>query len=120
MTGLRVRIKRVYDAPDPTDGYRILIDRLWPRGVSRERAEVDEWRRDLAPSPALRSWFGHDPARFPEFRERYRAELAANPALEPLREEIRGRRATTLVYAARDARHNHALVLRELLEEAPA
>jgi uncharacterized protein YeaO (DUF488 family) len=76
---LDVRTKRVYDPAEPGDGYRILIDRLWPRGVSRERARLDEWARDLAPSDGLRRWFGHEPNRFPVFRERYREELRAHP-----------------------------------------
>ena len=78
----RVRIKRVYDAPDPADGYRVLVDRLWPRGVSRDRAALDEWAKGVAPSPALRTWWNHDPARMDEFARRYRAELDAEPAVD--------------------------------------
>ncbi len=112
---MAVRTKRAYEPPEAGDGYRVLIDRLWPRGVSREEARLDEWARELAPSSELRQWFGHDPARYEEFRGRYLAELGLQA--EKLR-ELRGRarRGTvTLVYAARDTEHNDAVVLAELL-----
>ena len=112
---LDVRTKRAYDPAEPGDGYRILIDRLWPRGVSRERARLDEWARELAPSDGLRKWFNHDPHRFPEFRERYLAELRGHIDLV---EELRGRAArsrVTIVYGARDREHNDAVVLAELV-----
>jgi uncharacterized protein YeaO (DUF488 family) len=117
---VQVHIKRVYAAPAANDGYRVLVDRLWPRGVSHERAHLDEWARELAPSDALRRWFGHDPGRFDEFRARYRAELEAqHGAISEL-----GRRARsaplTIVYAARDEQHNDAVVLAELVREAAA
>lgn len=106
-----VRIKRPYDAPEGADGYRVLVDRLWPRGVSRESAMIDEWNRELAPSSELRKWFGHDPARFDEFTQRYEAELdAQRPQLAELRKRAR-KEPVTLIYAAKDAEHNHALVL---------
>jgi uncharacterized protein YeaO (DUF488 family) len=110
-----VRLKRAYEAPEPSDGYRVLIDRLWPRGISREAAHLDEWARELAPSSELRRWFGHDPARFDEFRKRYLRELVAQE--EKLRElGGRAREGTvTLVYAARDSEHNDAVVLAEAL-----
>lgn len=110
-----VRIKRAYDAAAAGDGYRVLIDRLWPRGVSRERAAIDEWARELAPSGELRRWFGHEPARFAEFRSRYLAELAGQQGkLDELR--ARAREAPlTLVYGARDTEHNDAVVLAALL-----
>jgi uncharacterized protein YeaO (DUF488 family) len=109
------RAKRIYDPAEPGDGYRILIDHIWPRGVSRERARLDEWARELAPSAELRKWFDHDPTRFAEFRTRYRDELAdQTDRLEELR-----RRASdgplTILYAARDQEHNDAVVLVELL-----
>jgi len=112
-----VRLKRAYDPAEPGDGYRVLIDRLWPRGVSKERARLDEWARELAPSTELRTWFGHDPERFAEFERRYRTELAAHSGkLDELRR--RARHGTlTLVYAARDEEHNDAVVLAELLRE---
>ena len=112
---MAVRIKRAYEPPARTDGYRVLIDRLWPRGVSRDDAHLDEWARELAPSAKLRSWFGHDPARFAEFRRRYNAELAAqkNKLRELRRRAHEG--TLTLVYGARDTEHNDAVVLAEVL-----
>jgi uncharacterized protein YeaO (DUF488 family) len=111
-----VRRKRAYEPAAPADGHRVLIDRIWPRGVSRERARLDEWARELAPSTELRQWFGHDPDRFSEFRRRYEHELAAQE--EKLRDlRRRARRGTlTLVYGARDTEHNDAVVLAELLQ----
>ena len=112
-----VRTKRVYEPADPGDGYRVLIDRLWPRGVSRERARLDEWARELAPSDELRHWFDHVPERFDEFRARYRDELAAQgERVAELRRRGRERRLT-IVYAARDPDHYNAVVLAELLRE---
>jgi uncharacterized protein YeaO (DUF488 family) len=110
-----VRLKRAYEPPARPDGYRVLIDRLWPRGVSKQEAQLDEWARQLAPSSELRRWFGHDPAKFGEFRRRYRKELAAQE--DKLRElRRRAREGTlTLVYGARDSEHNDAVVLAELL-----
>jgi uncharacterized protein YeaO (DUF488 family) len=110
-----VRVKRVYEPAAASDGERILIDRIWPRGVTREAAHLDEWARELAPSTELRRWFGHDPARFGEFRRRYTAELAAQEG--KLRELRRRARAgtVTLVYGARDAEHNDAILLAEIL-----
>jgi uncharacterized protein YeaO (DUF488 family) len=110
-----VRMKRAYDPPARSDGYRVLIDRLWPRGVSREKADLDEWDRELAPSAELRKWFGHDPERFEEFRRRYVDELRdQRPRLSELRR--RAREGTlTLVYGARDSEHNDAVVLAEVL-----
>lgn len=112
---MTVRMKRAYEPPTRSDGYRVLIDRIWPRGVSKEEAQLDEWARELAPSSELRKWFGHDPSKFAEFRRRYRAELVSHE--EKLRElRSRGRRGTvTLVYSARDTEHNDAVVLGELL-----
>lgn len=110
-----VRTKRVYDLAGPSDGYRILIDRLWPRGVSRERARLDEWARDLAPSDGLRRWFNHDPKRFAEFRRRYRAELLAhNDRIDELRARA-SHGPVTIVYGARDTEHNDAVVIAELV-----
>jgi uncharacterized protein YeaO (DUF488 family) len=110
-----VRIKRAYEPAATADGRRVLVDRLWPRGVSRSEARLDEWARELAPSRELRQWFGHDPARFGEFRQRYARELAAQEAkLEELRRRARAG-TLTLVYGARDTAHNDAVVLAELL-----
>ena len=112
-----VRVKRVYDAPAVDDGVRVLVDRVWPRGLSKEKARIDQWLKEVAPSTALRQWFGHDPARWTEFRRRYRAELKQNLApLEALRSLVRGK-AATLVYGARDEQHNQAVVLAEFLNE---
>ena len=112
---MAVRLKRAYDPPEPADGYRVLVDRLWPRGVSKDEAHLDEWARELAPSSGLRTWFGHDPEKFEEFRRRYRDELAAHDEkLHELRRRARGG-TVTLVYAARDTEHNDAVVLAELL-----
>src|SRR5207244_9627092 len=110
-----VRLKRAYESAAASDGYRVLIDRIWPRGITRERARLDEWARELAPSTELRRWFGHDPARFEEFRRRYSQELAAHEG--KLRELRRRARAgtLTLVYGARDREHNDAVVLIEIL-----
>jgi uncharacterized protein YeaO (DUF488 family) len=110
-----IRLKRAYEPAEPGDGYRVLVDRLWPRGLSRERARIDAWERELAPSTALRQWFGHEPSRFPEFRRRYRAELGdRRRVLTGLRR--RAREGTlTLVYAAKDTEHNDAVVLAEAL-----
>ena len=114
-----IRLKRAYEPARATDGYRVLIDRLWPRGVSREKARLDEWARELAPSATLRRWFGHDPARFAQFRRRYAKELAAQETkLRELRR--RAREGTlTLVYGARDTEHNDAVVLAEILRREP-
>jgi len=110
-----VRLKRVYEAPGEEDGTRVLVDRLWPRGVSKEAAAVDWWARELAPSDQLRRWFGHDPARFEAFAQRYREELRGSEALAELR-RLAAEGTVTLVYAARDERHNNARALRQMLE----
>jgi uncharacterized protein YeaO (DUF488 family) len=110
-----VRAKRIYDPAEPDDGYRVLIDHIWPRGVSREKARLDEWARELAPSDDLRRWFDHVPERFGEFRSRYRDELTAQgERLDALRERDG---PLTVLYAARDREHNNAVVLVELLRD---
>jgi uncharacterized protein YeaO (DUF488 family) len=112
---VHVRLKRAYEPASPADGHRVLIDRLWPRGVSRERARLDAWQKELAPSAALRSWFGHDPERFEEFRRRYTGELRAHRAeLADLRRLAR-QGTLTLVYGAADTQHNDAVVLADIL-----
>jgi uncharacterized protein YeaO (DUF488 family) len=112
-----IKIKRIYDPPARGDGRRILIDRLWPRGVRKEGAAIDEWLKEIAPSDDLRKWFGHDPAKWKEFRKKYLKELEAKKdLLEKLRAESRGR-TLTLLFAARDTRHSNAEVIRELLSK---
>ncbi len=112
-----IRVKRIYEPASPEDGRRILVDRLWPRGVSKERAHLDAWIRDVAPSTALRQWFGHDPSRWDEFVRRYQAELAANSEGVQALVDAAGSGPATLLYAARDEQHNEALVLQRLLQD---
>ena len=110
-----VKIKRAYEPAEPDDGTRILVDRLWPRGVSKQEARLDQWNRELAPSPKLRKWFGHQVSRWAEFSRRYRVELARHAeGLAELRRRAR-QGPVTLVYAAKDEHHNHAIVLRSVL-----
>jgi uncharacterized protein YeaO (DUF488 family) len=110
-----VQVKRIYDEPQPSDGYRALVDRLWPRGVSKQGAALDAWLVELAPSGVLRVWYGHDPKRWPEFRRRYRAELRAHaPELQELRLRA-ARQRVTLLYSSREPRINHAVVLRDVV-----
>jgi uncharacterized protein YeaO (DUF488 family) len=110
-----VRLKRAYASPESTDGVRILVDRLWPRGVKKADAAADQWLKDLSPSTDLRNWFGHDPARWDEFRERYAKELSQHPdQLEQLRELAR-KGPITLVYSAHDELHNNAVALRDFV-----
>lgn len=113
-----IRIKRVYGQPNRSDGVRILVDRIWPRGLSKEKARIDEWRWDLAPTAALRKWFHHDPRKWDEFQRRYRDELRARGKLEELQElaDRATRETITLLFGARDEEHNNALVLKELLD----
>ncbi len=113
---MKIRTKRVYDPPSPDDGTRVLVDRIWPRGVSKEKANVDEWAKEVAPSNELRKWFGHDPDKWKEFERRYFAELKKNP---DVRKEVLppGHKATvTLVFGARDTEHNNAVALKSYLE----
>jgi uncharacterized protein YeaO (DUF488 family) len=110
-----VKLKRAYDDPVAADGMRILVDRLWPRGVKKEAAAIDLWAKDLTPSTELRKWYGHDPARWTEFRHRYTAELRQHTEqLDKIRELAR-RGTVTLIYAARDQEHNEAVIIRDLL-----
>lgn len=114
-----IRLKRAYDAPADNDGTRILVDGMWPRGVSKDDAAIDEWLKDIAPSKNLRQWFGHDPDKWVDFEQRYRQELESGEqkrALDELREHYdRGR--VTLVFAAKDEEHNNAVVLKRLLQQ---
>lgn len=110
-----MKIKRAYAPAEAADGYRILVDRLWPRGISKEKGKIDLWLKSVAPSNELRKWFGHDPERFAEFDRRYRAELAESGALDELRAVLREHPDATLLFAAHDEAHNNAAVLKELL-----
>ncbi|HLO25570.1 MAG TPA: DUF488 domain-containing protein [Geobacteraceae bacterium] len=110
-----IKIKRIYDPPAPGDGRRILVDRLWPRGLSKDEARLDEWLKEIAPSDDLRKWFGHDPDRWEEFRKRYREELNSNGELLKLLRTEGGKGTVTLLFAAKDAEHNNAVVLKEML-----
>lgn len=114
---LNIRLKRAYDDPARSDGYRVLVDGVWPRGVSKEELDIEEWLRGIAPSSELRKWFGHDPEKWPEFRQRYAKELQASEAdLQRLAEKAREGRIT-LIYGAKDREHNQAVVLRDILRE---
>lgn len=115
---MKIAIKRVYEDPLPSDGARILVDRLWPRGVSKERAKLDLWLKDIAPSTGLREWFGHDPEKWVEFQEKYKTELANNKEpVAALKEIIRQNKTVTLLYAAKDEEHNEAAVISNLLSK---
>jgi len=118
LTGaVELRIKRVYDEPSDDDGFRVLVDRLWPRGLTKERAAVDLWAKDIAPTTELRRAFHQDGMDWETFEAAYRGELATNPALPELREALAGKPLVTLLYGVHDERHNHAELLREALLE---
>ena len=113
---MSIAVKRVYEPPAKSDGYRVLIDRLWPRGLKKEDVPLDQWAKELAPSSALRQWFGHDPARWESFRQRYAGELdKLTEHWRPLAERA-AKHAVTLLYGARDEEHNNAVVLKAYLE----
>ena len=116
-TELDIRFKRAYEPPSKADGMRVLIDRLWPRGVTKARAAIDHWFRDLAPSTELRKWFSHDPAKWPEFQRRYRAELDKHPdAWQPILDAAK-RGKVTLLFSSHDAEHNNVVALTAYLEK---
>jgi uncharacterized protein YeaO (DUF488 family) len=119
---LMVKLKRVYEQPEPSDGTRVLVERLWPRGLTKERAQVDLWLKEIAPSNELRRWFGHIPERFTEFRRRYEAELASEEEQTSLKRlhTLAQQGPITLVFAAHDTQHNNAVVLRDLLLQQPS
>jgi uncharacterized protein YeaO (DUF488 family) len=113
-----IRIKRIYEQAAEEDGFRILVDRLWPRGLSKENAKVDLWLKEVAPSGELRKWFSHDPAKWAEFKEKYGEELAAKqPLLREIRQMETEKGAVTLLYSARDVEHNNAVALQAVLEK---
>lgn len=117
---MQVWLRRVYDIKRDGEGYRVLVDRLWPRGIRKDELGLDEWCKDAAPSTPLRQWFGHDPQKFAEFEQKYREELTREPgdaAVAHLR-EVAERGRVTLLYAAKDDEHNHALILRKVLRES--
>lgn len=113
----RIHIKRIYEPPARSDGIRILVDRLWPRGATRNEARLDAWIKDVAPSDALRRWYSHDPGKWPEFRARYIAELKHNPAVVELQDMAAKSKTLTLLFAAKDNLRNNATVLREFLDD---
>lgn len=117
----RVRIKRVYEAPAPEDGYRVLVDKLWPRGVRKDALHYDLWAKEITPSSELRTWYHADPqTRWPEFRRRYAEELRGSQAVREFVRRIAGKDTVTLLYASKNAAENHALILQEFLEHAAA
>ena len=112
------RLKRVYESPEDGDGYRVLVERLWPRGISKEHAKVDLWIKDAGASPELRTWFGHDPEKWGEFRRKYFEEMRTRPlVIQELRDVIRTYDTVTFLFAAHDTEHNNALALKEFLGE---
>lgn len=113
-----ISVKRIYEPKSPSDGYRVLVDRLWPRGISKEAAAFDSWMKDIGPSNELRQWFGHDPAKWSDFRKKYRQELKSKQAmLEELKGLAKKHDTLTLVYGAKDEKHNQAVVIAELLAD---
>ena len=111
-----IKLKRIYEKPENADGFRVLVDRLWPRGISKERARLDLWLKDVAPSTELRKWFSHDPKKWTEFKKRYRRELSKNPAFEELRSAAKKHKCVTLLFGAKDEERNEAAVLKEDIE----
>lgn len=111
-----IKLKRVYDRPLKSDGYRILVDRLWPRGLRKEKAALDEWTKDLAPTGRLRNWFDHDPHYWQQFKRKYKAELKQNALLEDFVEKLSDKKKITLVYTTRYDQLTHAIILKEVLE----
>lgn len=120
MTQPTLKIKRVYLPAEESDGYRILIDRLWHRGMNKTQAHIDRWEKTLAPSTTLRQWFGHRPERFAEFSRRYESELRTNSAFDALLQDLCQQSTVTLLYAAKDEQHNNAAVLQQVLQKAIA
>jgi len=112
---ITIKIKRVYDTPSEEDGYRVLIDRLWPRGLSKSVAVIQSWVKDIAPSTELRKWFDHDPLKWAAFQEKYMDELKHNPSIDSFWETISHQKTVTLLYSAKDEKHNNAIVLKSFL-----
>lgn len=117
MKKFSIKTKRIYESPSARDGLRILVDRLWPRGISKERAHIDLWDKEITPSNDLRTWFGHKPERFEEFSQKYKEELESQKPLLKKIKEMAQKKPVTLIYAAKDEKINHALVLKEVIEK---
>ncbi|MCI1287384.1 MAG: DUF488 family protein [[Lactobacillus] timonensis] len=120
---IKLTVERIYTKPADLNGYRILVDRLWPRGISKINAHLDWWAKQVGPSNELRKWFGHDPAKFAEFKQRYLAELADNPAFAELKDKVSvilQKQNVILLYGAKDEQHNQAVILKELLDKSLA
>lgn len=120
---MKLTVERIYTKPADLNGYRILVDRLWPRGISKINAHLDWWAKQVGPSNELRKWFGHDPAKFAEFKQRYLAELADNPAFAELKDKVSvilQKQNVILLYGAKDEQHNQAVILKELLDKSLA
>lgn len=113
---MMIKLKRIYDTPSPDDGVRVLVDRLWPRGIKKENAKIDAWEKSLAPTTELRKWFGHDVEKWDEFRERYAKELVDNPSFADFAEKISKEAVVTLLFGAKDTIHNNAVVLKDVIE----
>lgn len=111
-----LKLKRIYDEYSSDDGYRVLVDRLWPRGISKEKAHIDVWLKEVGPSNELRKWFGHDTVRWEEFQKKYREELKDNPAFKTLQQITKKEKTVTILYGAKDNEHNQAVVLFSLLK----
>jgi uncharacterized protein YeaO (DUF488 family) len=114
---MKINLKRVYEIPNKEDGTRVLVDRLWPRGLTKQKAKIDLWLKDIAPSTELRKWFGHDPEKWTEFKKRYQKELTKNKEPIEILKELQKNGTVTLVYGAKDQEHNEAIVLQELFNK---
>lgn len=114
---MAIKIKRIYEPFAASDGYRVLVDRLWPRGIKKEKAHVDDWLKEVAPSTALRKWFDHDPEKWKQFISRYKSELKGSEALKALKALVRQHKTLTLLYGARDEEHNQAVALKQLISK---
>lgn len=112
---MSIELKRAYQAAEPGDGYRVLVDRVWPRGISRADAKIDKWLKSAAPSTELRKWFGHDPNKFIEFKQRYKHELSGSKTIQELKDTYKQHKKLTLVYGAKNEKHNNAVVLKQIL-----
>ncbi|MBS1652096.1 MAG: DUF488 family protein [Bacteroidetes bacterium] len=114
---VKINLKRAYDEPNNKDGFRILVDRLWPRGISKEKSKIDLWAKEVAPTPQLRRWFSHDPLLWMDFKIKYLTELKSNNAVQEFIELLREKKITTFVYAAKDTEHTHAIILKSYIEK---